>query len=217
MFWGASMVRKRVGVMARARWRPAAVAVACVVTVSSCAPAAPPTPSPSLIASIPVATPTASVSPVATSSVPTPSPSSTLDTDQTAARETVLIYFQLLNDLSKDPELLVQPLADITTGQTQTLDIEMITEDREAGVIQTGDNSYYVTQVGAISNRGSVRVVGVAACTDSSGTDLVDETGESVLGPDRAYFVDWKIEVLHEGYGWKVGDITNVRVEKCGP
>lgn len=212
------MVRKRVGVTPRARWGPAAVAVACVVTVSSCAPAAPPTPSPSAIVSSPVATPTASVSPVVTSSVPTPSPSSTLDADQTAARETVLEFFRLKNELSKDSSADVQPLADITTGQTWTIQTSMISEYRESGFVQTGDTVYHVTNVGAIASRPGGKAVLFQACTNTTGVDLVrEDTRVSVLDEERAYFVDWNIEVLLEGTRWKVGDITSEIVERCGP
>lgn len=131
--------------------------------------------------------------------------------------DTVLEFFRLKNELSKNPNMEVQPLADITTGQTQSIEIYYLGEDRENGVIQTGNTLYYVSEVGEIAKREDVLVVAVEACTDSSDTDLIDGSGESVLGPDRAYFVEWHIEVLHEGYRWKVGDITSESVTICGP
>lgn len=197
----------------------AAVAVAAVgMTLTACSPSPPPAPSPSPPITIPELSPTTTESNSSTPSPdPSPSPTSTLTEEQTAAAETVLEYFRLLNDLSKDPTMPVQPLEDITTGQTQSLDRAMITKDRENGIVQTGENRYFVTDIDKVLDRDNVRVAHIEACTDSTGTDLVDRSGTSVLGSDRAYFVEWDIEVINEGDGWKIGDITSGRVQKCGP
>lgn len=197
----------------------ALVTAVAVVLVSACSSTPPPSPSPvpSTVSAEPTPSPVESPSPTP-SPAPSPSPTSTLNEEQAAAVDTVLEFFRLKNELSKDPTLEVQPLASITTGQTQSLEIYYLGQDRENGVIQTGDDLYYVTAVGSVSERGDARVMAVEVCTDSTATDLiVQETGESILGPDRAYFVEWQIEVLHEGYRWKVGDITSGRVERCGP
>ncbi len=208
-----------------ARGRCTAVTATAVLMLGACAPSTPTTPSPeptvSSVASTPSINPSPTPRPDPTPTPTpdhTPSPSSTLNEEQTAAKETVLEFFRLKNELSKDLTMEVQPLVDITTGQTQTLEIYYLGEDRDNGVVQTGDDLYYVTDIGPVSRRSNARVVAVDACTDSRDTDLiVQETGKSILGSDRAYFVEWHIEVLHEGDGWKVGDITSGRVVRCGP
>ncbi|MGV8847827.1 hypothetical protein [Tessaracoccus sp.] len=130
----------------------------------------------------------------------------------------MLEFFRLKNELGKNPDMGVQPLADITTGQTWTIQISTIAEYREKGYVQTGDTAYFVTSVGEIANRdGGNRVAVLEVCTDAHAVDLVDQTtGLSVLSNDRTYFVKWNIEVLHEGYAWKIGDITSDRTEECG-
>lgn len=200
-----------------------AAVAAALVLMTACAPSAPNTPSaeptvtsvaptPSLI---PTQMPTPDQPP---SPDPTPSPTSTLTEEQAAAVETVLEFFSLLTELSKDPEMDVQPLEDITTGQTQDIEIGLINQDRQDGLIQTGDDRYYVTEVGSVEQRLETLALSVEACTDSSDSDLIKETtGESILGSDRAYFVEWHIEMLYEVDRWKVGDITSESVEKCGP
>ncbi len=187
------------------------------VLLAGCSPASPPAPTFEPPPPVPTsAEPSPVSSPPATST--SPSPSGTLNDEQAAAAETVLEFFRLKNLLSRDPNAEVQPLTDITTGQTQVIQISTLAEDRAAGIVQTGDDLVYINSVDGVTELGANRVVPIEVCTDSRDTDLIDQkTGQSVLGPDRAYYVEWQIEVLREGSRWKVGDITSGRVDLCGP
>lgn len=112
----------------------------------------------------------------------------------------------------------VEPLEKITSGETQEIQLRAIAQDRADGLIQTGDDVYYITNVGAMTENDGVKTILVDACSDSSNSDLVvEETGVSVLGPDRAYFVEWQVEVAESAGYWTVGDILSQGVVKCGP
>lgn len=203
-------------------WVPAWGALLMATGIAGCSPGEEPVPTPEPTVAEPAPTPDSPPPSEATttpaSSMPDPSPSPTWDEEQSAAAETVLEFFRLKNVLSQDPNLDVQPLVNITTGQTQTIQVSTLAEDREAGIVQTGDDLYYITEVERVVEDVLGPMVLVHVCTDSTATDLIDEdTQETVLGPDRAYFVEWQIEVSSEQDRWKVGDITSGRVELCGP
>ncbi len=198
---------------------PALSALVVALVMTGCSPGETTEPSPEpTVATTQTTAPPSELSPTPSISTPDPSPSSTLDEEQTAAADTVLEFFRLLTELSKDPGMDLQPLVDITTGESQMVEVDLISLDRENGLIQTGDDLYYVTGVGQNSIVPDGEMIAVEACSDSSNSDLVSqETGLSVLGPDRAFYVDWQIEVLKEGSKWKVGDLTNQKVERCCP
>ncbi|MCC2594200.1 hypothetical protein LKO27_12360 [Tessaracoccus sp. OS52] len=170
------------------------------------------TPAPTRETTLPQS-PTPSPSPAPS---PSPSPSETLDADQLAAREVVNEYFRLLNELRKDPELPVQLLANITVGQTQDLDVRAIVDLRTKGAIQEGDIVWTILEVTRASDRGEGRVVVLQACTDNSGSDVINQaTRESILPADRPNFIHWTIDAVTENGVWKVGDLTNTEVESC--
>lgn len=194
---------------------PAVGALMLAVVTTGCSPGEAPEPSPEPTVATSSPPPSGATS-MPASSMPQPSPSATWDEEQTAAAEVVLTYFTLVNDLSKNPELDVDALSDITTGRTKKLDVAMINDDREAGISQTGDNRYYVQDVAPIQGGEGAKTTIVKACTDSTETDLIDENGASVLDESRAFFVEWTLEVVIEDDRWKVGDITNERVLACG-
>lgn len=201
---------------------PAWGALLIATGLAGCSPGEEPAPTPEPTVVAPPTTPESSPPSEATSlppsSMPDPSPSSSWDEEQTAAAETVMEFFRLKNMLSQDPNLDVQPLVDITTGQTQEIQVSTLAEDREAGIVQTGDDLYYITEIEQVVEDALGPMVLAHVCTDSTATDLIDEdTQETVLGSDRAYFVEWQIEVSLEQDRWKVGDITSGRVELCGP
>lgn len=200
---------------------PWVLAAICLLGSAGCTPS-----EPAPVTSAPVPTVPTTSTPASTSTAPSsappsptqsPSPSSTLTEDQAAAAKTVLSYFSILDELGKDPDASLGSLKEITTGQSLEVDISMIQEDREKGIVQTGDTRYYVQSVSPITEREGVRFATVGACTDSTETDLVDRAGKSVLNDDRAYLIEWTIEVLFLDSAWKVGDITNERVETCRP
>lgn len=175
-----------------------------------------PTPAPTVVATTPMTTsPAPSPSPSETPS-PTPSPSPSLDEDQLAAENVVNEFFRISNELSKDPERPLQPLADITTGQTQAVYVKEIADFRKMNVIQVGDVDWGVLSVSPVTQRDSEKVVEVEVCTDNSAMDVVDQqTKESILPKERSTSIRWTIDAVEDNGYWRVGDLTNTAVEEC--
>ncbi len=191
-----------------------------VALTGACSPETPPEPEPEQTLSVDPTTPSpVSISPTTEPTpTPTPTPSSTLSEEQTAAAETVMEFFRLKNELGQDPYLEFQPLANITTGQTQVLQMSVIDRYRVEELVQTGETEYYITSVGDVEGEQDDLTVKVQACTDATDVDLVEVgTGDSVLPAERAFFVEWDMDILHDGFSWKVGDIESGTVDRCGP
>jgi len=168
-------------------------------------------------------TPTASTSPTPSpsptpSDTPSPTPSPTLDADQLAAQSIINEFFRISNELSKNPELPLQPLADITVGQTQALQLKAIADFRAMNAVQVGDLDWVVLGVDPVTTQDSGKLVVVDACTDSTGLDVVDQgTKKSVLPDDRTPVLRWTIDTVEENGYWRVGDLTNTAVNDCSP
>ncbi|GAB3821937.1 hypothetical protein GCM10028820_31560 [Tessaracoccus terricola] len=157
-------------------------------------------------------TPTETLTPT---EAPTPTEPS-LGTDQVAAQEVVSEFFRLLDELRQDPGLALQPLADVTTGETQRIFLDDVVRFREDGVIQIGDTSWEFLSVAAVTEVDGEMSTLVEVCTDSADADIVDqETGESILPADRGTLTLWTIETVTENDRWKVGDATSVPTEEC--
>ena len=118
-----------------------AAAVVAVVVVSGCGgdgSSAPKSPSPwgkTTMVAPSTTSPSPSLSP---SSSASPQPSETFSPEQQEAADRIIEYFHLLDEIRTNPETSVQPLADITTGQTQDLDLKDIDEYRSKGWVQKG-------------------------------------------------------------------------------
>lgn len=173
----------------------------------------------------PTAAPTVvATTPTTTSTTPSPSPSETpsatpslsLDEDQLAAENVVNEFFRISNELSKDPERPLQPLADITTGQTQAVYVKEIADFRAMNAIQVGDVDWKVLSVSPATQRDFEKVALVEVCTDNSGMDVVDQqTKESILPKERSTSIRWTIDAVEDNGYWRVGDLTNTAVEEC--
>ena len=182
------------------------VMVACVVGVVACG-ASRGEPGVSVSSSVSVK-PVPSVWP--SSAVSTFSP--VKSADQVAAEEVVAEYFRLKNQIQADHSADLAPLEAILTGALLEGQIALIEEDRENNIIQQGSYAHVITG-SKVSNKGKVDVT---ACTDTSGTDLVDaETGESVLDADRNLRRIWVIKVVKENEVWKLSDFTTQETASC--
>lgn len=198
--------------------RSAAITVLAMAVgvLSACSPDAENSPSPTPTVTSADPTPSPSESPTTASSDPTPSPSETLDADQQAARDVVNEFFRLSDELAKNPDLPLQPLADITTGQTQDLYLRELAEYRDLNAVQIGDVKLTLLTVSPLIESDGERTILVQACTDNSDADVVDQnTGESILPPDRELHVSWSINVVGVNEYWLVGDLTNERLDGC--
>ncbi|RMB57864.1 hypothetical protein [Tessaracoccus antarcticus] len=174
-----------------------------------------PTTTPTIVAT----TPTASTSPIKSPSpsvTPSTTPSATLDADQLAAQSVVNEFFRISNELSRNPELPLQPLADITTGQTQAIYVKEVADFRAMNAIQIGDVSWIVVAVGPLTQGDVGKVVVADVCTDNSAMDVIDQqTKKSILPKGGSTTIRWTIDVVEENGFWRVGDLTTTTVKGC--
>ena len=192
----------------------AAVAVAAVLLLSSCggqqpgsggsdseswgtAPQQPPR--------------TTTAQPSAASSPSGPQPSETFTPEQLEAANTVIEYFRISDEVSSSLDADPQPLKDITTGQTQEMDMNELNDYRQHGQIQTGTTIVRITGAADAKEENNLTVVTVQTCTDTSKADVVDsKTGKSIFETGkRSMYLAWNIDVIKTGEGWKIGDATN--------
>src|SRR5690606_29774472 len=124
--------------------------------------------------------------------------SETLDADQIAARDVVNEFFRLTNELLKNPDMPMQPLADITAGRTQEEQLKEIADLRASNAIQLGDDQWVILTVAEPAERTEQeKVVVVQACSDTSQLDIVDrDTQVSLLPPERATHLRWTMDVV---------------------
>lgn len=197
-----------------------AAAVVAVVVVSGCGGDGSSAPkSPLTFGKSSVASPTM----VTTSAFPGPSPSSvspqpseTFSPEQQEAADRIIEYFRILDEVSTNPDASIQPLADITTGQSQILDTREVGEFRSKGWVQTGVVKVYIKGAEEPTDLDGSRVVQMQVCSDGSGAELIDsKTGEKVLNPTRPRFLLWDMQVVKPAAAWLMGDATNEVVGGC--
>ena len=216
MSCGAPM---EVWVMVRSGMRIAA-AVTVMVMVSGCGSDGSSAPkSPLTFGRSSVASPTM----VTTSAFPGPSPSSaspqpseTFSPEQQEAADRIIEYFRILDEVYANPDSSVQPLADITTGQSQDVDLKDVDKYRKNGWVQTGTFTVHIKGAEEPTDLDGSRVVQVQVCTDGREADFVDsKTGESIANPTRPRFLLWDMQVVKPATVWLIGDATNEVVGGC--
>ena len=197
-----------------------AAAVTVMVMVSGCgsdgssAPKSPLTFDRSSVASPTMVTTSAFPGPSPSSA--SPQPSETFSPEQQEAADRIIEYFRILGEVRTNPDASVQPLADITTGQTQDLDLRDVDEFRSKGWVQTGDVKVYIKGAEEPTDLDGSRVVQVQVCSDGSGAELIDSTTkEKVLNPTRPRFLLWDMQVVKPATVWLIGDATNEVVGGC--
>ena len=200
----------------------AAVAVAVVLLLSSCggqsprpgssdseswgtAPQQPPRTTTTLSSSPPVPSPSK------------PQPSETFTPEQLEAANTVIEFFHILDGVLSDPEAETQSLVNITIGQTQTIQLERVSEYREQGRVQNGTVGVHITGASEVRQEDDMKVITVQTCTDTTNYNVVDsKTGKPIMKPgERPIYLAWNIDVVKTGEGWKVGDATNENALRC--
>ena len=196
--------------------RPVAAAVAAVLLLSSCG-GQPPGPGSSGSESwgtAPQQPSRATMSPSSPSAASSPSgpqPSDTFTPEQLEAANTVIEYFRISDEVSSSLDADPQPLRDITTGQTQEMDLNELNDYRQHGQIQTGTTIVRIMGAADAREENNLTVVTVQTCTDTSKADVVDsKTGQSIFEMGkRSIYLAWNIDVVKTGKGWKIGDATN--------
>lgn len=190
-----------------------------VMAATACAPTtSDPTPSPTPTLSTPTSTtptPTPTPSIPAPSPSPSPSPTSTLAPEQEAAQAAAGEYFRALNAVRSDPDADFQQVADITTGDHTAAEANVINDFRSQGIVQVGENNYHYKGVGPVVELDGTKSVEVHVCSDSTNSDMVDASGNSVLDPERSRFVDFHLDIILEGDRWKMNGGQSEQVESC--
>mgnify|MGYP000887354132 CR=1 FL=1 len=194
------------------------VAVAAVLLLSSCS-GQQPGPGSSESASwgtAPQQPPrTTTAQPSAASSPSGPQPSETFTPEQLEAANTVIEYIRISDEVFSNPDADPQPLMDITTGQSQTIEKELLAEYRRKGQVQTGEAVVHITGASEPVEFDGVRSVDVQMCTDVGKVDVIDSAGKSVVPVDRPQYLQWNVNVVKTETGWKFGDATNENALRC--
>ena len=159
---------------------------------------------------------TTTAQPSAASSPSGPQPSETFTPEQLEAANTVIEYIRISDEVSSSLDADPQPLMDITTGQSQTIEEELLAEYRRKGQVQTGTTVVHITGASEPVEFDGVRSVDVQMCTDAGKVDVIDSaTGKSVVPVDRPQYLQWNVNVVKTEAGWKFGDATNENALRC--
>ena len=145
-----------------------------------------------------------------------PQPSETFTPEQLEAANTVIEYFRIRKAVFSNPDGDPQPLKDITTGQSQEMDMEDLNDYRRQGHVQTGEAVVHITGASEPVEVDGMRTVDVQMCTDVGQVDVIDSaTGKSVVLPGRSRYLRWNVTVVKTEEGWKFGDATTDRALGC--
>ena len=145
-----------------------------------------------------------------------PQPSETFTPEQLEAANTVIEYFRISDEVFGNPDGDSQPLKDITTGQSQEMDMEDLNDYLRQGYVQTGATVVHITGASEPVEVDGMRTVDVQMCTDGGQVDVIDSaTGKSVVLPGRSRYLRWNVAVVKTEEGWKFGDATNESAPGC--
>ena len=146
-----------------------------------------------------------------------PQPSETFTPEQLEAANTVIEYVRISDEVFGNPDGDPQPLKDITTGQSQEVDINVLNDYRRQGHVQTGVTVVHITGASEPVEVDGMRTVDVQMCTDVGKTDVIDlATGKSVvISSQRPRYLQWNVTVVKTEEGWKFGDATNDSAPGC--
>ena len=199
----------------------AAVAVAVVLLFSSCGGQQPGSGGSGSESwgTAPQQPPRTTTTPSSSPPVPSPSkpqPSETFTPEQLEAANALIEFIRISDEISSNPDADPQPLMDITIGQSQEIQMDILTEDRRKGQVQTGVTVVHITGASEPVEVDGVRSVDVQMCTDVGKVDVIDSaTGKSVVPMDRPRYLQWNVNVVKTGEGWKFGDATNENALRC--
>ena len=159
---------------------------------------------------------TTTAQPSAASSPSGPQPSETFTPEQLEAANVLVEFIRIRNEVFSNPDADPQPLKNITIGQSQEIQTDTLAEYRRKGQVQTGEAVVHITGASEPIEVDGVRSVDVQMCTDARKVDVIDSaTGKSVVPVDRPQYLQWNVNVVKTGEGWKFGDATNENALRC--
>ncbi len=146
-----------------------------------------------------------------------PQPSETFTPEQLEAANTVIEYFRISDEIRGNPDGDSQPLKNITTGQSQEIEINVLNDYLRQGHVQTGATVVHITGASEPVEVDGVRTVDVQMCTDVGQVDVIDlATRKSVvISSQRPRYLQWNVAVVKTEEGWKFGDATNDSAPGC--
>ena len=146
-----------------------------------------------------------------------PQPSETFTPEQLEAANVLVEYYRIRDEVLGNPDGDPQPLKDITTGQSQEIQMKHFAEYRRLGHVQTGATVVHITGASEPVEVDGVRTVDVQMCTDAGKVDVIDSaTGKSVvISSQRPRYLQWNVAVVKTEEGWKFGDATNESAPGC--
>ncbi len=146
-----------------------------------------------------------------------PQPSETFTPEQLEAANTVIEFIHTTDEVFSNPDADSQPLKNITTGQSQEIQMKHFAEYRRLGHVQTGATVVHITGASEPVEVDGVRTVDVQMCTDVGKVDVIDlATGKSVvISSQRPRYLQWNVAVVKTEEGWKFGDATNDSAPGC--
>ena len=146
-----------------------------------------------------------------------PQPSETFTPEQLEAANTVIEFIHITDEVFSNPDADSQPLKNITTGQSQEIQMKHFAEYRRLGHVQTGATVVHITGASEPVEVDGVRTVDVQMCTDVGKVDVIDSaTGKSVvISSQRPRYLQWNVAVVKTEEGWKFGDATNESAPGC--
>ena len=146
-----------------------------------------------------------------------PQPSETFTPEQLEAANTVIEYFRISDEIRGNPDGDSQPLKNITTGQSQEIEINVLNDYLRQGHVQTGATVVHITGASEPVEVDGVRTVDVQMCTDVGQVDVIDlATRKSVvISSQRPRYLQWNVAVVKAEEGWKFGDATNDSAPGC--
>jgi hypothetical protein len=160
-----------------------ATGILMLAAVSACGDSdagAPPSPSASTSGSSSPTAPTTSASESSTSDLAT--------IDATAA---IRNYYAVVDELRSDPSSDLEQLKSVATSAQLNAVQTLIRRQRDEGQRQTGATSISELTVQSVNldnsdpNAGKVPAVVIDVCWDVSKVDVLDESGKSIISPDR--------------------------------
>ena len=117
---------------------------------------------------------------------PTPTPTAAFASEEeafAAAEETYRAYTDALNAVDLDDPATFEPVFDLTSGDFEAADRRTLSELHAEKYAFRGQMT--VVRFHGISSRSSFEQVEASVCVDVSGSDVVDQSGNSVTSPDR--------------------------------
>lgn len=173
----------------------------------------------------PPPTPPTSSSPAEPTTAASPtSPSDAATADATAAMKD---YFTVVDEVRSDPAADLKGLESVATSAQLTAVETLIRRQRDEGQRQTGTTTISELKVQSVNldnsdpDAGKVPTVVIDVCWDVSKVDVLDESGTSIVSPDRPDTGWTRYTVANYEYaadptgGWRVATGQDLKQTPC--